>query len=93
MSTYWGYVCQSHDPELESERWFNHGEDVLAEVYRIERAGDWPNDPLDDPRPVGHREYNTNAPIVWLREHPRCQVALRSEYGDTKPLTVAPGNQ
>lgn len=95
MSTYWGYVCQSHDPHLESERWFNHGEDVLTEAYQLERAGEWPNDPawplLDEPRDVKHRGYFTSAPIHWLREHPKCQVALRSEYGDTKSLD-APTN-
>ena len=42
MSTHWGYVCQSHDPELISERWLNHGDDALIDLYRKVRAGDWP---------------------------------------------------
>jgi hypothetical protein len=42
VSTYWGYVCESHNPPLISEHWFNHGEDVLTDAYRKERAGEWP---------------------------------------------------
>lgn len=43
MSTHWGYVCLSHDPELPSERWLNHGDRALADAFRKERAGEWPN--------------------------------------------------
>lgn len=85
MSTYWGYVCKSHDPELPSDRWFNHGEELLIGVYLQERyLGGWPNTKWDDPIPVmGSPNYpqGTDAPVWWLREHPRCKVALRSEYG------------
>lgn len=90
MSTYWGYVCVSHDPPLESEHWFNHGEDVLVDAFLRERAGEWPNDPSftawDEPVPLVLRGYETTSPISWLREHPRCEVALRNEYGDIRPI-------
>ena len=91
MSTYWGFACVSHDPPLTSERWFNHGEGTLRQAFRLERAGAWPNDPdmpevLEEPLPVAHRGHATTAPIQWLREHPRCTVVLRNEYGDTEPL-------
>jgi hypothetical protein len=33
VSTYWGYVCESHNPPLESEHWINHGEDVLVATF------------------------------------------------------------
>ena len=91
MSTYWGYVCDSHDPPLISERWFNHGEAVLTDAYTRERAGQWPTDPnitaWDEPVPVvSSGGYETTAPISWLREHPRCTLALHNEYGDRQAL-------
>lgn len=91
MSTYWGYVCDSHDPPLISERWFNHGEEVLIDVFRKERAGEWPMDMayplLEDPMPVVWRNgYETTAPIRWLRKHPHCTVNLHSEYGERQKL-------
>ena len=91
MSTYWGYVCRSHDPELESEHWFNHGSEELRDAAIKERAGEWPNDftePWEEPAAVVGKlgPYQTRAPIFWLREHPKCDVALRNEYGDTEEL-------
>ena len=77
MSTYWGYVCKSHEPPIESEHWFNHGYLTLEQVFRKERAGEWP-----DQEDVMHRGYATKEPIQWLRQHPHCEVALRNEYGD-----------
>lgn len=88
MSTHWGYVCQSHDPELESDDWFNHGEARLIELLRIERAGHWLNDEWGNPTSVPELEHA--GPIYWLREHPRCKVALRNEYGATKEIPGQP---
>ena len=92
MSHDWGYVCVAHDPPIHSEDWFNHGEDLLRAVLLTERAGDWPDDPAQttvarkhlgpDPAPVEHNGYETTAPILWLREHPRCEVVLRGEDGE-----------
>lgn len=98
MSTYWGYVCKSHDPNLRSERWFNHGEDTLTDAFRKERAGQWPMDGthplLEEPVHVFHGDtgsaYGTRAPIYWLRDHPRCVVWLENEYGDTRPMEERP---
>lgn len=95
MSTYWGFVCESHDPPLESEHWFNHGDKVLIDLFIRERAGVWPVDTAKlerfpalgpEPMPVEHRGYVTTAPVDWLREHPRCSIALRNEYGDRRAL-------
>ena len=97
MSTYWGYACESHDPPLISEHWINHGEDALIETFRKERAGEWPDEPVIvgvndalDPEPVEVRYYadgyGSQAPIWWLREHPRCAVALHNEYGDRRAI-------
>jgi hypothetical protein len=90
MSTYWGYVCRSHDPEIESEHWFNRGAALLADVYQKVRAGAWP-DGADmggwkEPELVNFNGYATVGPIYWLEAHPRCDVALRSEYGDTREI-------
>lgn len=99
MSKRWGYVCQSHDPEITSDTWLNHGADVLAEAYRRERGGEWPDDrawsaqwpDLDaKPAPIEHNGEEWQGGIHWLREHPRCVVALRSEYGEIRPLMAAP---
>lgn len=92
MSTYWGYVCRSHDPELESEHWFNRGAAVLADAFHKELAGEWPNNPQftnwEEPEPViaPSGNHQTTEPIYWLRQHPHCDVALRSEYGDTREI-------
>jgi hypothetical protein len=90
VSTYWGYVCESHDPPLASEHWFNHGEDTLAALVRAVRNGSWPVDEIDEPAPVDHMGYATSAPVRWLREHPRCTIALHNEYGATKPIEETP---
>jgi hypothetical protein len=97
MSTYWGYVCRSHDPEIESEHWFNQGAALLAGVYQKVRAGSWP-DGADmggwkEPALVEHNGYETAGPVLWLEEHPRCDVALRSEYGDTREIAGSRASQ
>jgi hypothetical protein len=93
MSTYWGYVCESHDPPLVSEHWINHGDRTLADAFHLERAGEWPDVPVivgvndalgPEPEQVTFYDsgYGSAAPIYWLREHPRCEVALHNEYGE-----------
>lgn len=93
MSTYWGFVCRSHDPEIESEHWFNRGAAVLADAFQKERSGEILNNQYGEPTqtiksPLG--TYETFEPIYWLRQHPRCDVALRSEYGDTREIANQP---
>lgn len=88
MSVMWGYVCLDHNPELVSELWLNHAEDILRDVFEQVRAGTYPRHPVFggvdyEPEPVG---WGTTAPIRWLDEHPNCRVALRSELDDTIPL-------
>lgn len=93
MSTNWGYVCTSHVPHIESEHWYNHGEDLLTTIYVFERAGMWPDRRVggehgwDEPInvPVGG-EYANNWPVLWLRSHPECNVELANEYGDRERL-------
>lgn len=42
MSKYWGYVCESHDPPIESDHWLNHGDDALIDLFHKVRNGEWP---------------------------------------------------
>lgn len=88
MSNHWGYVCRSHDPEIESDHWFNQGAALLAGVFQKERAREWPEDTdRGEPQKVVSLDHpDTAEPIHWLRQHPRCDVALRSEYGDTREI-------
>lgn len=110
MSTSWGFVCLSHDPPLISERWFSRGgAGALADLFRRERRGEWPNTPEDSPFylafqgeplpmlaegeqavPVDFRPGGGappwSEPPAWLREHPRCKVGVRSEYGQIVEL-------
>jgi hypothetical protein len=90
MSTYWGYVCRSHDPELESEHWINHGEEVLADIAnRALGPQGWPEQPvLGGPIPFYFDGVHWTAPIVWLQQHPRCDIALRNEYGKTEEIAA-----
>jgi len=81
VSTYWGYACRSHSPELRSEAWFNHGDGALRKTLDSYRAGNWPTDEWDDPLPMSHQGYLTTSPIAWLREHPHCEVGIINEYG------------
>ena len=92
MSTYWGYVCRSHIPNIISDHWLNHGEDELRDVARLVRLGAWPDHPHYG-GPIGFYFDGTTwtDPIIWLRQHPHCDVALHNEYGGTEEL--APGQE
>lgn len=74
MSTYWGYKCMSHDPPLESEYWYNHGDEKLAALLKdreaLIRLGD-------------NLSLSLPPEIVWLREHPKCTVVVANAHGDT----------
>lgn len=64
---------------------------MLADAFQKERAGEWPFSPDPELSEWGEPaevvgSYSTTAPIYWLRQHSRCDVALRSEYGDTREL-------
>jgi len=34
----------------------------------------------------GSDHYKSTAPMNWLDDHPRCEIMLRSEYGDIEPI-------
>ena len=80
MSCDWGYYCTQC--EVESETWFNHGENLLREIYAA-----WPH-----VRAI--QEINGDIEIsIWryqpwgfLAEHDGHPLMLASEYGDQEPL-------
>lgn len=92
MSHDWGYGCITHDPPLESEHWLNHGADTLRRVFRVVRAGSWPQtEPwpgadYTDPMPVEHHGYQHTGVVPWLLAHPRCEVVVVDEYGVAEPI-------
>lgn len=99
MSKHYGFICQSHNPSLISDHWLNWGQEVLAEVYRRERAGAWPDDEAyaaqwpgsaPEPLPVTHGTERYEGIVPWLREHPHCVVALHNEYGEVESLDLVP---
>lgn len=88
MSKYWGYVCRSHDPELVSEHWYNHGEQALTELYRKFHAEPWPVNEWGELEETEVHGQRTTAPVYWLNQHRNCNVALSNEYGDTQELRI-----
>ena len=97
MSWDWGYVCKSHEPNIKSEHWYHHGDDLLILMYHLVRADMWPKqpDPLWDEeqwgyQPVVHRKITSEGgdtyAVDWLKQHPNCEIALQDEYGKEKPI-------
>lgn len=70
MSTSWGYVCQSHNPPLESDLWISRGRAVLTDLYRKDRAGEWPD------IPEGHPHYLAYGPDTPMAVWPEGDVAV-----------------
>lgn len=94
MSTYYGYVCRSHHPNIVSEHWINHGAEKLRDVAWIVRNGRWKVDENERPIPFYHDGVFWDAPIWWLLQHPHCDIALHNEYGvieELHPGTEPPG--
>jgi hypothetical protein len=78
MSTAWGYVCLTHDPELH-QGYLAHntgGRDELAKLWR--QRGVLTVDNVD-----GFTLFGSGSEAAWfLFNHPRCQVVLENEYRD-----------
>lgn len=82
MSTYWGYSCRTHTPPLNSEMWFNHGDEALRRVLGQYRAGNWPTDEWGYPLPMSHNGHLTSEPTAWLSRHEQCDIGIINEYGN-----------
>jgi hypothetical protein len=82
MSMYWGYYCEACD--VESEHWYNHGEDKLREVYAA-----WPHVRAIRELAGGNIDVSVlgqGTPWPFLEEHPDHPLMLINEYGDLEPL-------
>lgn len=90
LSKYWGYVCRSHDPELVSEHWYNHGEQALTELYRKFHAEPWPINEWGELEETEVHGQMTTAPVYWLNQHRNCNVALHNEYNDVEEIPDRP---
>lgn len=75
MSTWYGYVCLSHDPYVEQDRMYHghRGEEFLIWSLKTRRGQD------AGPRPSDLDAQSTNA---WLDEHPNCNVGVKNGYGE-----------
>jgi hypothetical protein len=88
MGTYFGYVCLTHTPHLESDRFMHgHGDvhnsdtvKVLLELVDIAR-GNSITQPQDY---AGHSGYTPA--LSWLAEHPTCRLAVADGYGARREI-------
>lgn len=87
MSTSWGYVCQSHNPPLESDLWISRGRAVLTDLYRKLRAGEWPSIPEDHPH---YLAYGPDAPMALLPEGDVAVPVAPRAGGGTPPYEGPP---
>lgn len=85
MSTYWGYYCL--DCQDESDHWLNHGEAALREYFEItqmiEESGKefiWLEIGI-----MGGDGFRGEM-SEFLAKHWGHSIALRNEYGHTKPI-------
>lgn len=84
MSTYWGYRC--NDCDINSDTWFNHGEQKLteiAEAWRITEALAWQHVRVGTEFGFGGYWFEIEG---FLESHGAHDIILRNEYGDTLPL-------
>ena len=82
MSTGWYLECADHDPPLLSH-------DVAQHDRRLYRARElWRNRDLivGNPYIESFADYFDNNILRFMRQHPKCSVRLRSEYGETQPI-------
>ena len=78
MSTYYGYVCLDHVPELFSETWGRDREE-LRKFYKAFRAGGYQYG--DYGLPLVASFSPPGGPSEFLVQHPNCNIAIGSEYG------------
>lgn len=76
MSTWYGYVCLSHEPPLEQDRVFHghKGEEFL--IWNLKRR----RGQVQETSSYHDQNGTANA---WLDEHPDCSVGVKDGYGKT----------
>lgn len=87
MSTDWGFACLSHDPPLVLYPDYP-SRDGMADLLTRIRSGTWPTitefagTAIESIEDAPYAEH-WSAPVKFLREHPKCRIAIVSEYGET----------
>jgi len=87
MSVYWHFECEDHDPPIQSEEFTQHTDDrhydhgVDLALTRPLARDDWPD--IKDPS----RAYFDRNARSFLRDHPKCTLALVSELAERRELT------
>lgn len=83
MSTRWGFVCVSHDPELGDHDMVggsgDYGKNILMDLWSVRATYAALNDDIFQDAANG--STYTSA-VYFLRQHPRCVLVIESEYGD-----------
>lgn len=74
MSTAIGYICQTHEPNIESELWYQRS--YFERLLKLIASRDEVLKALD------LVEIDTVPPEVeWMRNHRNCKVGIIDEYG------------
>jgi len=79
MSTYWYFECTQHDPPLRSEEEFTQHTGDSYFDHGIRMASE---------RPISDDFESSDYFVVnaarFLRQHPKCELAIVSEYGERR---------
>jgi hypothetical protein len=79
MSTYWYFECASHEPPIRSDDEFTQhtDDDAFRTALGLARM-----------RPIGQDQegddYFSRRAIWFLKQHPACELAIVSEYGERR---------
>jgi len=96
MSTWLYLECRSHDPVIQDaaevgqhlsnladvQHWLTNREQILGAIGALEQF-----DPFDHD---STNRYWTNA-VLFMRQHPKCVIGIRDEYGNDHPVEVEEG--
>lgn len=82
MSTSWGFICTSHDPELGGSYDIggsgDRGKEILTDLWR-DRAKYVALD--DETADAVINNGFDKTPVWFLRAHPKCVIIILNEYG------------
>lgn len=84
MSTYWGYRCT--DCNHDSDKWLNHGDDVLAEFYHAWRLLSPVRDKLPSVGLFIDGGWPSGEMSEFMQAHGAHHVVLHNEYGVIKEI-------
>lgn len=76
MSTWYGYVCLSHEPPMEQDRVFHGYKGCEFLIWNLRRRRGQVQETTN------YHDQNGTA-NAWLDEHPDCNVGVKDGYGET----------